>query len=306
MKLLIADDDVMSRTTLAAMAESWGFDPICAEDGEAAWDIIQEQYPPLLLLDWEMPRLHGVDLCARIGEQCKEGQLPYIIMLTANNHVDDMVKGLDMGANDYISKPYHMMELKARLNVGKRMVKLQQELLDAKGQLELLVSVDDLTGVGNRRSFNRRIEDEWSRAMRRSERISVAFIDIDHFKKYNDLYGHLAGDVCLRAVAQEISSVMKRSMDFFARYGGEEFALILSETSHLECVLESCRLAVENLLLAHEETEPGVVTVSLGGASLIPSPDGLTRDEFLKKVDDELYQSKAEGRNRVSVVDLDQ
>ncbi len=305
MKLLIADDDLISRTVLTAMTEQWGFDPVCAEDGEAAWDLVQELSPPLVLLDWEMPRLNGLDLCARIVETCPKEQSPYIIMLTAHGQVNDLVKGLEMGANDFISKPYDMMELRARLNVGKRVVTLQHDLLDARARLQLLASVDELTGVYNRRSFNERLEEEWSRAMRQSEKLSVALVDVDHFKLYNDFYGHIFGDTCLRSVAQELGGSLKRSTDFFARYGGEEFVFILPYTNDLTSFLDERRLAVERLHIKHQAVDAGFVTVSIGGASLIPRRDHYGMADFLQKADGELYKAKERGRNRVSVIDLE-
>lgn len=305
MRLLIAEDDITSRMILATMTEQWGYEPLCAEDGEIAWQMLQaEDSPELILLDWEMPRLHGPDLCERIVKQRLENP-PYIIMLTAHDNIEDVVKGLEMGANDYIAKPYNTMELKARLNVGKRMLNLQSELQAAKARLELLATHDELTGLFNRRSFNERFKSEWLRARRHKERISVAILDIDYFKKFNDGYGHLSGDVCLRSVAQELLQVLKRPMDFLARYGGEEFAIILPQTSDPKIILEECRYAVEAMHMEHKGASYGIVTISIGAATTIPTVHSEGAEFFLNKADEELYKAKEEGRNRVLTIDLD-
>lgn len=304
MKLLIADDDATSRTILTAMTEEWGYEPLCAEDGEIAWDIIQSEQPTLLLLDWEMPRLHGLDLCRRIREQCTENP-PYIIMLTAHDNIEDVVKGLEMGANDYIAKPYNTMELQARIDVGRRMVTLQTELQEAKERLELLASRDELTGIHNRRSFNERFQAEWLRARRHGEPLSVAILDIDYFKKFNDSYGHLPGDICLRSVAQSLEATLKRPMDFLARYGGEEFAIILPNTSDPAVILEACRKEVEEIHMEHRLSDHGVITVSIGGASITPQREMGDKNMLLNKADEELYKAKESGRNRISIIDLD-
>lgn len=304
MKLLIADDDMTSRTILSVMTEEWGYEPVCAEDGEVAWELLQEEdAPTLILLDWEMPRLHGLDLCVRIRESIVDNP-PYIIMLTAHDHTDDIVTGLEKGANDYIPKPYNSMELQARLNVGKRMVTLQKELQDAKERLELLASHDELTGISNRRSFNERFRAEWLRARRHKESLSVAILDIDYFKKFNDFYGHVPGDECLRTVAQTIASSLKRPMDFLARYGGEEFAIILPQTSDPGPILNECCHAVEALAIDHSASTAGVVTVSIGGAAIIPTGDLDAVEDLLNRADAELYKAKEGGRNRVSIIDL--
>lgn len=306
MKLLIADDDITSRMILSSMTEEWGYEPLCAEDGEEAWELLQQEgAPDLILLDWEMPRLNGLGLCLRIREQITENP-PYIIMLTAHDNIDDVVKGLENGANDYIAKPYNSMELQARLNVGKRMLNLQIELQAAKERLELLASHDELTGIHNRRSFNERFHAEWLRARRHKEVLSVAILDIDHFKKFNDAYGHLPGDVCLRSVAQELERTLKRPMDFLARYGGEEFAIILPQTSDPVTILEACRIAIERLAMEHRDSSHGVVTVSIGAASVVPSIDFGGPNYLLNCADDELYKAKEQGRNRVATMDLTQ
>lgn len=304
MRLLIADDDLTSRTILSAMTEEWGYSPVTAEDGQEAWDILCKEEFSLLLLDWEMPRMHGLDLCKRIREMGSENP-PYIIMLTAHDHTEDIVSGLEAGANDYIAKPYNPMELKARLNVGKRMITLQHELNEAKDRLELLATKDELTQIHNRRSFNERYSVEWRRAMRQGERISVAIIDIDFFKRFNDSYGHLPGDVCLKAVAKALNSVFMRPMDFLARYGGEEFAVVLPNTSDPFLVLEECRLAVENIQMEHRESPHEFVTVSIGGATITPKQDHFSKEYLLDMADKELYKAKESGRNTSLYIDLD-
>jgi two-component system, cell cycle response regulator len=305
MKLLIATDDPTTRATLTETAEQLGFDPICAEDGEMAWDIIQTVAPKMMLLNDDISQLNGVDLCARIHEQCAPEKKPYTILLTDSDRVDDLKQGLEAGVNEYLCKPYHIVELQARLKVGKQLISLQSELNAARKRLDMVAPSDELTGLYSHRAFNERLQREWSRAMRSSDKLSIAFIDIDHFKELNESYGTITGDKCLRAIAREIAETVKRSTDFVARHDGETFVLILPLTTDLEVVLERCRLAVEQLQIDHKDSDLGIVTISIGGASVTPNGTHKDLDTFLNQADKQLYKAKQEGRNQISVIDLD-
>ncbi len=205
MKLLIAEDDLTSRTVLTAVAGKWGFETIAVEDGEAAWDVLQADEPPrLLLLDWEMPRLDGLALCERIRNR-ESSNPPYIILLTARTETDDIVAGLEAGANDYISKPFVNSELQARLQVGRRMLNLQAELINAKEAMAFQATHDALTGLLNRGAIMEALDVEMARAQRQDQTLCIGLCDIDHFKRVNDTHGHLAGDAVLREVTQRLS-----------------------------------------------------------------------------------------------------
>ncbi len=303
MKILIADDDITSRTILEALTTEWGYTPLIATNGKEAWDLIHDSDVRLILLDWEMPHINGPELCKMLMKNQMTIQ-PYIIMLTAHNNIDEVVQGLQFGANDYITKPYNNLELQARINVGSRMLTLQQELFAAKETLAQLASHDELTGIHNRRSFNERLTYEWNRAARDGTSLSVAILDVDKFKNFNDIYGHLNGDLCLSSVAGTLEDRLKRPGDFIGRYGGEEFGIILPHTSDINAILEDCRASIEELAIPHRESNASVVTVSIGGAMAIPQKTRYSKEHLLTMADKQLYKAKDSGRNRIETIDI--
>lgn len=296
MRIFIAEDDRTSRSILTAIMKKWGYDPVVAADGAEAWEILRRSDAPrLMLLDWNMPGMDGLELCRLIrGEESPNP--PYVIMLTGKGEKSDIVQGLDAGANDYICKPYDNDELKARISVGKRMLELQAALLEARDTMEHQAMHDALTGIFNRRAVLEALEREISRARREGGRMSVGMLDIDHFKKINDTYGHQAGDDVLIGFARTVQRNL-REYDIIGRYGGEEF-LIISPGPHgeqMDVVFERVRTRVAETPI---ETAAGSIsiTVSIGTAS----GGGETPvDDLLRKADGALYRAKAEGRNRV-------
>ncbi len=296
MKLLIAEDDLTSRLMLEAVTRQWGYDPVVAEDGEAAWEILQQEDPPrLLLLDWEMPRLDGVALCHRIREQ-ETSDPPFIILLTARSDTEDIVTVLQAEANDHIAKPFDNGELQARLQVGMRMLNLQSELHEAQEKLFIQATRDALTGLLNRGAVMEKLEQEMSRAQRQRQPLCVSLCDIDHFKRLNDTQGHLAGDAVLRDVAQRIESTL-RPYDYVGRYGGEEFLIIVTPTDGqvLE-PFERIRKAIAEQPFVFEGKNLDV-TMSCGVAIYAAPQYGQDDTALIGAADVALYQAKEAGRN---------
>jgi len=289
-RVLIAEDDVTSRLLLKKVLVSWGYDVIVTKDGGEALKALEaEDAPHLAILDWMMPVMDGVDVCRQIRTR-ETQQPPYIILLTALDDTDDVVAGLEAGADDYVGKPYHPDELRARVAVGRRLVEAQRAL-------EVLASTDVLTGVLNRRAIMEELEKEAARAARAHSPLGVGMLDIDHFKRVNDTYGHAAGDVVLREVVNRAGAVL-RPYDRLGRFGGEEFLVIVPGPDHEQIgdVLERLREAVERAPVSVGELEVPV-TVSLGGVEC----DSATCDDLILRADAALYEAKDQGRNRVVV-----
>ncbi len=298
MKVLIAEDDQSTRNTLKAMALRWELDPIMAEDSEEAWEIMQQpDAPQLLILDWIMPGLTGLELCQRIREHEPKDNPSYIVILTARNKIDDLVEALGSGANDYISKPFNVAELKARIMVGQRMLALQGELLSAKTELLYQASHDYLTGILNRQGILERLEQELQRAKREQCTVAVAICDIDHFKRVNDNYGHHVGDHVLKQFAQTIKQKL-RPYDHVGRYGGEEFLLVLSgKTTDFVDVVERVQ---KQIAASPVELDGDSITITISvGLSNLLHDDNYDRERLLLTADAALYQAKESGRNRV-------
>jgi diguanylate cyclase (GGDEF)-like protein len=291
-RVLVVDD---SPSHLAILTESLRseFDVRIATSGAEALRLVDETPPDLILLDILMPDMDGYEVCRRLKADFATRNIP-VIFLTAKNDVADETQGLAIGAVDYIIKPVTVPIVQAR-------VRTHVELKRRGDLLETLSLRDGLTGIPNRRRFDDCLDRAWRQALRNDTPLSLVMADIDDFKAYNDTYGHLAGDDCLRAVARTLSCVLKRPGDLAARFGGEEFAIVLEETGlggalHLA---EAMRGAVAALGLPHPGSRAaGVVTISLGVACAVPSPDQGPR-ALLCLADRQLYEAKLAGRNRV-------
>jgi diguanylate cyclase (GGDEF)-like protein len=295
-RVLVADDDVTSRRILEAILKKWGLEPTVVSDGLAAHAaLVQPDAPALALLDWNMPGLEGPQVC-RLIRRRETSNPPYVILLTARGEKGDIVKGLDAGANDYVSKPYDSEELRARIGVGTRMLELQADLARARDALAYQASHDALTGLPNRRAVLEALERELARSAREDGVLSVAVCDLDHFKNVNDTWGHPAGDKVLNAFASVVKGCL-RAYDVVGRFGGEEFLLIApgAKPSAESGVFERvCR----SVAAASATTEAGVITftVSIGVAGVCGKGEA---EALLASADAALYRAKAEGRNRV-------
>lgn len=297
MRVLIAEDDVTSRIILEGVLKKWGYQTEVAVDGAVAWEALQRpDAPNLLVLDWNMPGLDGIEVCRRI-RAVGASNPPYVILLTARGEKADIVKGLDAGANDYISKPYDNDELCARLRVGQRMLELQLELNQARDALAHEAMYDSLTGCLNRRAVLDVLKKELARAKRGSEKLSIGLCDIDHFKMVNDTYGHQVGDEVLREFVRCVRDNL-REYDHIGRYGGEEFLIVAPGSRGLkkEGLYERlCERIAGNMVIT--KAGPIAVTVSIGAAG---EQDSDTVDELLAAADAALYHAKKHGRNRVA------
>ncbi len=308
MKILVAEDDAVSRTILKRAVERLGHECLAAEDGRAAWDLFRaEPGVDTIVSDWMMPEVDGLELCKMVREEERDRPdrgYTYFIFLTALGDREHLLRGLEAGADDYLSKPLDRDELGMRLISASRVTELHRRLAYQNGELEELNRMlfdqsrkDPLTGLGNRLRLREDLETLQGRAERYGHGYAVVLCDVDHFKAYNDHHGHLAGDEALRRVANAIAAHARKG-DAAYRYGGEEFLIILPEQTADAATATADRLrrAVEDLRLPHEANAPGVVTVSAGVAAF---SDQDTSDDVLKRADAALYEAKEAGRNRV-------
>lgn len=307
MRLLIAEDDAVSRTILQRAVEKLGHECLVAADGQEAWETYQG-HPDVdvVLSDWMMPRMDGLELCRRV-RGLDRGRYPCFLFLTALGDREHLTEGMQAGADDYLTKPLDRDELRMRLISASRVVDLHRSLMEKQRELEEVneelftqARRDPLTRLGNRLRLQEDLDTFGARATRYGHSYSALLCDIDHFKLYNDHYGHLAGDEVLQRVANAIMRT-SRSGDTAYRYGGEEFLVLLPEQSLEGAHIAVRRLhgAIEGLKIPHEAAEPpGVVTVSVGLSRLAPG-EGKSMEQLLQEADEALYAAKQGGRNRV-------
>jgi diguanylate cyclase (GGDEF)-like protein len=302
MNVLIAEDDAPSRLILQSLLIKWGYTVITACDGSEAWKILLEpDHPPIVILDWIMPGIEGPEIVQRLRDH-ENANLPhYIIITTSANSENTAAVALDMGADDFIVKPFKINELRARIAVGERMTSLHKALADKLRMLEAanetitrLASTDDLTGLHNRRSFNDFFDLALSAARRHDHPLSLISIDLDNFKSVNDTFGHHVGDQLLKEFAALMRNLV-RTEDVAVRWGGDEFIILLPHATG-----EAAYALSERLREAFETNSdwlaPLSVTISIGVAQL---NDGESGDALICRTDDALYCAKYEGRNRV-------
>jgi len=317
MSILIVDDDRDIRTLLSVRLRTEGFDVDAAESAGMAYRrLISAEDVELILLDVLMPGDSGIDACRNIKKNPATEDIP-IIMMTASENVTHLKDAFEAGAMDYLTKPFNRIELLVRIRSALRLKhaidqrKLHEQALVATAErlklsnarLETLSTMDDLTGIYNRRHFDSVLVKEYRRAQRYRGRLSLIMIDIDQFKEFNDRYGHQAGDNCLRAVARELAAAVNRSHDMVARYGGEEFAIILpgATPSGAQALAEELCQRVAGLVVSHNGGADTLsTTISVGVASQTPDRDSLS-ESLIRQADQALYRSKSDGRNRVSV-----
>lgn len=296
-KLLVVDDQ---RLTIAIIDEIFrnDCDVLVAQNGEQALQLCQSEHPDLVLLDVIMPGISGHDVCRRLKADEATKDIP-IIFLTGQSDIEDEVLGFELGAVDFISKPIHPVVVKARVETHLAL-KQQRDILQS------LALLDGLTGVANRRKYEEDLLTSWRYCLRVKMPLSLIMLDVDHFKKYNDHYGHQAGDECLKAVAHCLNSGLKRPLDLLARYGGEEFVVLLPDTnaSGASYIASMLLASVDSLRINHSASEFGVVSISLGLATITPDADSSSR-ELMEAADAQLYKAKNTGRARVCSIALD-
>jgi diguanylate cyclase (GGDEF)-like protein len=299
MRVLVADDSPTMRRLLQSTLEDWGYEVVQAHDGEQALEILSaDDPPPLAILDWVMPKITGPELCSRVRGR-KSRTYTYILLLTSKAQHQDLIEGMGAGADDYIIKPFDRPEMEVRLRAGRRIVDLQAELMQMQEALREQATRDSLTHCWNRFSLFDILAREINRCFRGRTALGVIMLDLDHFKRVNDTYGHVCGDEVLKQLVQRVEGAM-RSYDAIGRYGGEEFICVLSGCGEQEVKsnAERIRAAVEAKPVEWMQHRVKL-TSSFGAVAGIP-PAGMTPDQLIRIADEALYRAKREGRNRVS------
>ncbi|MBW7861773.1 MAG: diguanylate cyclase [Rhodocyclaceae bacterium] len=312
MKVLVIEDTVTSATLICHLLEKMGLEPVHARDGQEGIEAFKRLRPDLVLLDIIMPGMDGFEVARRIRQLENAGEWTPIIFLSARTSDDDLALGISVGGDDYLVKPVSEIVLKSKVRAMQRIAQMRYSLLvltrkldEANRELTRLSAADGLTGIANRRCYDETLLREWRRSVRERTPISLLVADVDHFKQYNDGYGHQLGDDCLRDVARVLEGCLRRPTDLVARYGGEEFAAILPQTDAAGArrVAEAMRAGVEAACLPHEFSSTGrIVTVSVGVATAVPDredEDGYR--QLLSLADRALYAAKRAGRNRVGI-----
>ena len=304
MRVLIADDSIVSRHLLEATLRKWGYEVVVATDGVEALRVLQGENPPrMAILDWVMPGLTGPEVCSRVREGAKstDQNYTYIVLLSSKSQREDLILGLESGADDYLTKPFDQHELKVRLRAGTRILDLQRELVTAREELREQATKDFLTRIWNRSSILDVLARELARGIREHRSVGVVLADLDRFKSINDTYGHFAGDAVLREFTRRMTAAM-RSYDSIGRYGGEEFLIILPGCD------DRCTGSQAERLRAALGSEPmrigdveHLVTSSFGATSWSPDSN-VTAEELIQLADDALYMAKHQGRNCVAVL----
>jgi diguanylate cyclase (GGDEF)-like protein len=299
-RILVVDDDSINRRILERFLSKWGYEVETAQDGNEAWEILQSQEAPrLVILDWMMPGMDGADICRQVRQRGGSAYT-YILMVTAKFQKEDVLEGLEAGADDYLSKPFESNELRARVRTGRRILELQEELLLSRDRLQHQASHDAMTGVWNHTAILEILQAEMVRSQREKLSVGVLLLDLDHFKNVNDRYGHLAGDGVLREVVRRLRSRL-RAYDSIGRYGGEEFLIVLptSRQDSAAGQAERLRAAISSALMDISDTR---IAVSISvGASVYCGNGPVDMDSLLKATDVALYRAKSNGRDRAEV-----
>ena len=301
-RVLAAEDNPVFQSMLRSMLTKWGYQAVIVRDGVEAWHLLQSpDAPRLAVLDWMMPGMDGVEVCRRVRAADLEPYV-YILLLTARTESQDLVEGMDAGADDYLTKPFNAHELRVRLRAGSRILDLQEELMAAREALREQATHDSLTGLLNRASILESFENELARSSRASQPVSLLMVDLDRFKAINDTYGHLTGDAVLREAARRMKSAVRR-YDAIGRYGGEEFLIVLPG-----CQGEAARYQAERIREAvsaapfSSGSQSLPVTCSIG-VSWREQPRAADIDGLVREADLALYSAKAAGRNRVETIE---
>jgi len=300
MKVLLTEDDAISRRMLEAFLVKWGYEVVVAHGGEEGWGILQGKDPPrLAILDWMMPGKDGIDICRSVRQR-KGRPYTYILLLTARGQKEDIVTGLEAGADDYVTKPFDPFELRARLRAGARIVELQEQLLQAREAMRHQATRDPLTDLWNHGTILNILRKEVARASRTQSPFAVAMADLDRFKAINDAYGHQAGDAVLREASRRLRGAV-RTYDSLGRYGGDEFLAVVPgcDPAAAARFAESFRVRIDRKAI---ETPEGLIPVTLSlGVIAVESLRNVNSETLVRVADAALYRAKIAGRNRVTM-----
>lgn len=296
MKILIADDDQISRMITKAAVEQSGHECIVAVDGDSAWQLYKEHGPEAVVTDLMMPGLNGLDLCRAIRD-AEEDRYTYVILVTSHGSRKDVLAGMEAGADDYVTKPLDPFSLHIRLLAAQRITSLHADLARYRSALTEQARTDPLTKLHNRL----KLSEDLGNLHRNDHDYCLAMVDVDNFKSYNDIYGHQAGDAALVAIATTLAGAVRKS-DAVYRFGGEEFLLVLGEqsTASAGAVMERVRSAVAALRIEHSGDPDGILTISAGVSAFTDGHRAGT-EQLLREADLALYAAKASGRNRVTL-----
>ena len=294
-RILMVDDIAANIKILSAILKH-EHDILVATNGNDALEIALVEQPDVILLDVMMPDMDGYEVCTRLKADIRTRDIP-VIFISAMNEVEDEARGLEAGGLDYITKPINPAIVKAR-------VRIHLELKRQRDLLQRISMIDGLTGIANRRRFDEALEREWRRCHRSGSHLSLILVDVDFFKNFNDHYGHLAGDECLKKVAVAMADQIRRAADLVARFGGEEFACLLPDTGVEAAHAMAARLrdAVSSLGIVHAQSSAADhVTISLGVATMVPDGDDLA-SRLIDQADRGLYYAKQNGRNQIAAI----
>lgn len=298
MRILIADDDPFSVRLLRAHLQSLKHTVSTVDNGQAAVMALRTQGFDVAIIDWMMPELNGPEVCRILRSQSSERYV-YLILLTARDSTQDVVAGLDSGADDYLTKPFSIAELEARLRAGQRILLLQENLIAAREHLRWQATHDALTGLLNRGALFETLQQHFQQAVDQQQSLAVLMCDVDHFKRLNDVYGHPVGDAALREVASRLARTLPQS-GCIGRYGGEEFLVALTQVGGHEAqtAAEHVRMAIAESALSVARP-PIHISVSLGVAVRDPTQDAAVcdLDELIRRADMSLLHAKRRGRN---------
>ena len=312
--ILVVDDNPDNIQFLGNLLMTQKYEIGVALNGSDALTFIEERLPDLILLDIMMPNMDGYEVCRQLKTSSQTKNIP-VIFITAKVEAEDIIKGLEMGAVDYIKKPFNATELLVRVktHIGlklsrekleeevKKRTLIQKELERVNNELQQLSNLDGLTKIANRRSFDNCLKKEAKIVKRENKTLSIVMCDVDHFKKYNDTYGHQMGDTCLQQIAAAISDACKRPRDLAARYGGEEFVVILPDTTPGGTlkIANTIKHDIEALQIPHSSSPVSpFVTISMGIATM-PISDESSIETLIFKSDKALYKAKHNGRNNI-------
>ncbi|MDO3388287.1 diguanylate cyclase [Gilvimarinus sp. SDUM040013] len=305
MKILLVEDSATLRHAMSQYIVDAGHTPLVAESGEQALQLLEDNPVDMIIMDVEMPGLNGFETTALIREWLGDHWIP-IVFVTGMSEDEDYRQGIEAGGDDYLIKPVSKMIITAKIRAMERIADMRDQLNRLNSELEAISQLDSLTQIYNRRTFNEQALKQWLLASRQNTCISALMIDVDHFKLYNDHYGHPAGDACLKEVTAAIEQCLNRPYDLLGRYGGEEFVVLLPETNKegIANISQRIRRSLADRQVAHDVSPTSdTVTVSIGGACCLQTT-GHTLEGLIKAADRALYRAKHSGRDQFSIDEM--